>query len=482
MSAPALLWLRRELRLHDNAALLAAARDGRPIVPVYVLDDEAAGDWKPGGAHRWWLHHSLQALGEDFAQAGVRLVLRRGDTVAALRDLARRSGATEVHAGAPVEPWAKRLAAAVGEALDLRLHTTVTLFDLDAVRTKAGGAYGVYTPFMQACRAMGPPPPCPAPGKLHGPSDLPSDELGSWGLLPTRPDWAGGLRDAWGGHGPGGPGGPGGPPGEAGARARLHHFVQHGLADYARTRNLPGMDGTSMLSPRLHWGEISATEAWHAAAKSQGAGRDVWQNELLWREFSAHLLHHHPDLPEQPLHSAFAAMPWRHDPSGLRAWQRGQTGVPIVDAGMRQLWRMGWMHNRVRMIVASFLIKHLLVHWRDGERWFWDTLVDGDLGNNSGQWQWVAGSGADAAPFFRVFNPVVQGTKFDPDGAYVRAWVPEVAKLPDRYLHAPWEAPDVVREQAGLRLGRGYPAPIVDLAQGRARALAAFRAVRQGAR
>ncbi len=268
-------------------------------------------------------------------------------------------------------------------------------------------------------------------------------------------------------------------PGEDGAHKRLRAFVDGALPRYDRSRNLPGLDGVSMLSPRLHWGEISPAEAWHAAERALpgAAGTRAWIDELLWREFSAHLLWHHPDLPEKPLRPAFAAMPWRHDPAALRAWQRGRTGVPIVDAGMRQLWRIGWMHNRVRMIVASFLVKHLLLPWQDGETWFWDTLVDADLASNSAQWQWVAGSGADAAPYFRVFNPVLQGRKFDADGAYVRAWVPELRRLPDRFVHAPWEAPELLLADAGVRLGHTYPRPLVDLAEGRARALAALQAV-----
>ncbi len=295
----------------------------------------------------------------------------------------------------------------------------------------------------------------------------------SWGLLPTRPDWAGGLRATWSATGPGDA------PGEAGAQRRLRRFADAVLDAYDASRNSPGMDGTSMLSPRLHWGEVSPAQAWHAAdaARPGSRGTQVWTDELLWREFSAHLLWQHPTMPEAPLRGEFAAMAWRRDPAALRAWQRGRTGVPIVDAGMRQLWRTGWMHNRVRMIVASFLVKHLLQPWQDGAAWFWDTLVDADLASNSAQWQWVAGSGADAAPFFRVFNPVLQGRKFDPDGTYVRAYVPELGRLPAPLIHAPWEASAPKLAEAGISLGRTYPPPIVDLGAGRARALAAFRAL-----
>jgi deoxyribodipyrimidine photo-lyase len=302
--------------------------------------------------------------------------------------------------------------------------------------------------------------PTPAPARIPGVAGVASDRLEDWGLLPTAPDWAGGLRNAWS-------------PGEAGAQARLAAFAAAALDRYKAERDMPGMDGTSRLSPHLAWGEIAPRQLWHA-----GAGYEKFRDEVLWREFAANLLWQHPGLPEAPLRAQFAAMPWRSDAAGLRAWQRGQTGVPIVDAGMRQLWQTGWMHNRVRMVVASFLVKHLLIPWQDGEAWFWDTLVDADLAQNAASWQWVAGCGADAAPYFRVFNPVLQGRKFDPDGAYVRRFVPELAALPDAAIHAPWEAAPLLLAGAGVRLGATYPHPIVDLPMGRDRALAAFAALK----
>ncbi len=462
-----ILWLHRELRLRDNPALAAACATGRPVLPVFVLDDETPGAWAAGGASRWWLHHSLASLAEDFARCGAKLVLRRGRFVDVVPALVAETGAAEVHAGQPGEPWARQAMDAVAKVLGARLHLhrTTTLFEPDSIRTQSGGAYGVFTPYSRACLARGlPAPPLPAPRRIAA-ATAASDRLEDWGLLPTRPDWAGGMRDMW-------------TPGEAGAAARLRHFVEAVAEGYDRTRNLPGTAGTSALSPHLHWGEISAGQVWHAVREAgDGAGVTTYIAELLWREFSADLLWHHPDLPEQPLRREYAAMPWRRDPAGLAAWQRGRTGVPIVDAGMRQLWHTGWMHNRVRMIVASFLVKHLLIPWQDGEAWFWDTLVDADLASNAAQWQWVAGCGADAAPFFRIFNPVLQGRKFDPDGAYVRRWVPELSGVADRHLHAPWEQP-------GDLLGRpaaAYPKPIVDLAEGRARALDAFRAIGKAA-
>jgi deoxyribodipyrimidine photo-lyase len=472
--SPALLWLRRELRLRDNPALAAAMARGRKVVPVFVLDDTAPGRWALGGAQRWWLHHSLAALAADLAEAGAPLVLRPGGTRGVLADLVRETGAAEVHAGYPVEPWARRLTDALAAELPvpLRLHKTQTLFGPEEIRTGSGGPYGAFSPFARACRARdGVPPPLPAPRRIPGVSGVRSESLDSWRLLPRRPDWAGGLRATWAENAVGEA------PGEAGAQRRLHKFVRSGLQHYDRSRNFPGRDGVSMLSPRLHFGEISPGEAWHACERADpaAAGARAWTDELLWREFSAHLLWHHPELTEKPLRPAFAAMPWRHDPAALRAWQRGETGVPIVDAGMRQLWHGGWMHNRVRMLTASFLTKHLLLPWQDGAAWFWDTLVDADLASNSAQWQWVAGSGADAAPFFRIFNPALQGKKFDAEGGYVRAWVPELARMPDRFIHAPWEAPGLLLAEAGVRLGHTYPHPVVDLAHGRARALAAVQ-------
>ncbi len=465
---PALLWLRRELRLHDNRALAAAVGSARPVLPVYVLDDATPGPWADGGASRWWLHHSLSELAASFAALGAPLVLRRGRTAGVLAALAAETGAAEIHAGQPIEPWA---IAAVAElrarlTIPINLHRTLTLHGPDAIRTQTGTPYGVFTPFARACRLRGEPErPVPAPSRMPAAIAPHSDRLEAWRLLPSRPDWAGGLRTAW-------------QPGEAAARKRLATFAAGPLPSYATARDLPGVEGTSRLSPHLHFGEISPDAAWRAAtAAGAGRGIEVWQNEILWREFSANLLWHHPNLPFAPLRPEFAAMPWRTDPDGLRAWQRGETGIPIVDAGMRQLWQTGWMHNRVRMIVASFLVKHLLLPWQDGAAWFWDTLVDADLASNSAQWQWVAGSGADAAPYFRIFNPVLQGTKFDPDGAYVRRYVPELANVPAAEIHAPWQAPDLVLRGAGVALGRNYPKPIVDLAAGRQRALDALAAL-----
>ncbi len=459
----AIWWVRQDLRLADNPALSAAARGGRPIAAVYVLDEAAAGAWAWGGAQRWWLHHALASLATDLGRLGVPLVLRRGSAAAHLAEISAALGGAEIHAAAAYEPWARMQEQAVGAIL----HRSRTLTDPEAVRTGTGGPYGVYSPFMRAVRAAGiTARPLPAPSRLVAAPAPASDRLEDWLLLPTKPDWAGGLRAAFA-------------PGEANAAAALADFLDGPAAGYAEGRDIPGRVTTSRLSPYLHWGEISPLQVWHAAeaATLPANARDKVLNEVLWREFAVHLLWHHQALPETPLRAQFANMPWRTDAAALRAWQRGETGIPMVDAGMRELWQTGWMHNRVRMIVASFLVKHLLLPWQLGEAWFWDTLVDGDLAANAASWQWVAGCGADAAPYFRVFNPVLQGEKFDPDGAYVRRFVPELAALPDRCIHQPWTAPALVLEAAGVRLGKTYPHPIIGLDEGRTRALAAYKTI-----
>ncbi|MDB5372155.1 MAG: deoxyribodipyrimidine photolyase [Belnapia sp.] len=470
-SAPALLWFRQDLRLADNPALMAIA--DRPILPVFVLDDAAAGRWAPGGAQRWWLHHSLAALAAALEALGAPLLLVRGRAEIVIPALADAIGATEVLAGRLYEPWARERDRRVAEALadagrQLRLVTSSLLREPARVMSGSGKPYAVYTPFTKAVVALGEPEaPVPAPDRLHPvAAPPPGESLEDWGLLPRR-DWAAAFPEAW-------------TPGEAGAAARLAGFVSGPVQDYAARRNDPGVDGSSRLSPHLHWGELSPRQVWCAVRQAvPGEVAEAWPflSEVLWREFSYHLLWHRPELPEAPLRARFASFPWDPDAALLQAWQRGRTGYPIVDAGMRQLWRHGWMHNRVRMIAASLLVKHLLQPWQAGADWFWDTLVDADLASNSASWQWVAGSGSDAAPYFRVFNPTLQGEKFDPTGRYVRRFVPELAGLPDKFLHRPWEAPEAVLRDAGLVLGRDYPRPVVEHAEGRHRALAAFAAL-----
>ena len=410
-----------------------------------------------GGASRWWLHHTLRSLGQDIAERGGELLLRRGDAREIIPELAGQLKADAVHTSSSAEPWANAQDRAIEVSLKsagigFQQHRSRWLFGPKDIATKAGGSYGVYTPFARACFERKAPHDLIAAPKKLAAAGAASDSLDDWRLLPAKPDWAGGLREAW-------------TPGEAGAAKRLKTFLATRIGAYKTSRDIPAQDGTSGLSPHLHFGEISPARIWHAAdAMKDGTGRDTFLKELLWREFSAHLLSHHPDMPEQPLRKDFARLPWAKDKTALNAWQRGQTGIPIVDAGMRQLWRTGWMHNRIRMVCASFLTKHLLIPWQEGEAWFWDTLVDADLANNSNNWQWVAGCGADAAPYFRIFNPVLQGRKFDPEGRYVRLHVPELKHLPDKFIHAPWEADDEILTAAKVELGKNYPHPIIGLA------------------
>lgn len=472
-AAPTLLWFRRDLRLADNPALTEAIRRGRPVVAVYILDDEDAGEWAPGGASRWWLHQSLTRLEAALRQRGGRLVLRRGAAAEALDHLVAETGADAVYWNRCYEPWATARDQAIKASLTLR-GIEVRSFNASLLRepweiaSKAGGPYRVFTPFWKALRAMGDPGDLlAAPARIAAPEIAPvSDNLDSWAMTPSKPDWAFGLRAAW-------------EAGEDAALQRLEAFLDGAASEYANRRNFPGTNGTSRLSPHLHFGEIGPRQIWHAASfHHNGAATDQFLAEIAWREFSHHLLFHFPNLPTEPLRSEFTEFQWTDDPEALAVWRNGMTGYPIVDAGMRELWATGWMHNRVRMIVASFLVKDLLLPWQVGARWFWDTLVDADLANNSASWQWVAGCGADAAPFFRVFNPTLQGTRFDPQGTYVRRWVPELSRLPDSLIHAPSDARLVDLGDAGIRLGHDYPLPIVDHRAARDRALAAFRELR----
>jgi deoxyribodipyrimidine photo-lyase len=477
MTAPAILWFRQDLRLTDHPALRAACGSRQPLVACYVLDDESPGTWRPGSASRWWLHHSLQALAEDIALLGGRLVLLRGDTIDQLTDLAAGTGADSIYCTRMVEPWAARLEERLrqqgeAEGFTLRRYPGSLLFEPEDISNQSGQPFKVFTPFWKHClRQPEPRSPHAAPADLaFSPGAPPGEDLGDWGLLPTNPDWASHWQELW-------------QPGEAGARQRLDSFLADGVSDYREGRNHPSREATSRLSAHLHFGEISPRSVWHAvrqqllSGEADEAETDCFLSEIGWREFSHHLLHHFNHLPERPFREQFEHFPWIGDRSHLLEWQRGRTGYPIVDAGMRELWHTGYMHNRVRMIVASFLTKHLLLPWQQGEGWFWDTLVDADLANNAAGWQWVAGSGADAAPYFRIFNPTLQGEKFDAAGAYVRRWIPELAGLPDRYLHRPSEAPAEVLSGAGVTLGVDYPAPIVDHRQARESALGAYREI-----
>lgn len=476
-----LVWLRRDLRVDDQPALSAAAERGA-VVPVFIWAPEEERDWSPGAASRWWLHGSLAALGQELKRRGSRLIFRHGPSESSLRALVAETGASAVYWNRCYEPAAQRRDARVESALraagvEVADFNGSLLFEPRETLNKQGRPYRIFTPFYRACLAL-PSPERPRaavrdlPSPRRWPKSLKLDEL----QLQPRIDWAAGLRAAWS-------------PGAKGAIDRLDDFLQQGLAGYVEGRDRPGVEGVSRLSPHLHYGEISPRRLWHAVcellATRQGRRRraagEAFLRQSLWREFAAHQLFHFPAMPTEPLAAGFAKFLWRNDPRALRAWQRGLTGYPLVDAGMRQLWISGWMHNRVRMIAGSFLVKHLLLPWQAGARWFWDTLVDADLANNAFGWQWVAGCGADAAPYFRIFNPIAQGRRFDAGGRYVRRWVPELSNLPDKWIHEPWAAPPETLAKAGVELGRNYPKPIVEHAAARARALEAFASMRRAA-
>ncbi len=461
----AIFWFRRDLRLADNPGLLAALDAAEQVLPIYLWSPEDEGEWAPGAAARWWLHHSLGALDEALRARGTRLLLRAGPAADTLAKLVAESGAEAVYWNRLYDPALVTRDRAIKRQLGdagIEAHSCQgsVLYEPWELATGKGDPYRVFTPFWKAAlKRAEPDPPVAAPRDLRAPSKWPAGlALDALGLMPTI-NWYDGLAATW-------------RVGEDGAQQRLQAWCDDGLGAYAEGRNRPDRDGTSALSPYLHHGELSPRQAWHAAAARRGelpeSEIECWLRELGWREFAHHVLFHFPRTPTEPMYEKYAAFPWREDHAELLdAWQRGCTGIPIVDAGMRQLWHTGWMHNRVRMIVASLLVKNIRAPWQPGARWFWDTLVDADLASNTLGWQWSAGSGADAAPYFRIFNPVTQGEKFDPAGVYVKRWVPELAALPPKRVHRPWETPPA-----------GYPAPILDLARSRAAALDALQSMR----
>jgi deoxyribodipyrimidine photo-lyase len=483
MTVPVILWLRRDLRLADQPALAAAVESGAAVIPVYVLDDETPKHRKMGGASRWWLHHSLVSLDADLRKCGSRLVLRAGKSDEVLAELAKEVSASAIHCIRHYEPWWRNAEKAVAKALpdgcELVCHDGNYLMPPGSITTGSGGQYKIYTPFMRALwQHMPPPKPLPPPfvssedetprsnegplvyargERVREPKYWPkSDRLADWNLLPTNPDWAGGMKGMW-------------TPGEAGAKARLDAFADKAKF-YDEKRNLPSFAGSSFLSPHLHFGEISPATCWHATMKA-GGSVDVFLKELVWRDYAQNVICQYPEYAGKNARDAFDKLPWRSGKEAdadLAAWQKGQTGYPIVDAGMRQLWATGWMHNRVRMIAASFLIKHLLIDWREGEQWFWDTLVDADYGSNAVNWQWTAGTGVDSNMFVRIMAPLSQSEKFDA-ARYIREWVPELADLGEPYIHDP--------EEHGVR-PKNYQRKLIGHREARERALKAYEAVK----
>lgn len=475
-TSPVLFWFRDDLRLADNPGLSAAVATGQPVILLYLLDEVTDGVRPPGSAARWWLDKSLRALSAGISARGGRLVLRRGASASVVPAIIDQTGATAVF-------WNRRYGAArhadatLKAALDadgvnvssFKANLLVEPFEFAPERGRyPRGGYKVFTPFWRALAAYYQSTPAlPAPEAFLAAPDIESERLESWSLHPAKPDWSGGMAAVW-------------TPGEAAAQARLDAFLAESISGYADGRDRPDLDHTSRLSPHLRFGELSPAQIWRSARAAEAAGapaRDVekFLSELAWREFCWHLLYHDPELHRLSWRREYEDVAWQEpDPDLFTAWKKGRTGFPIVDAGMRQLWETGWMHNRVRMIAASCLAKDMLIHWRHGEAWFWDTLVDADEANNPCGWQWVAGTGADAAPYFRVFNPALQGERFDPDGRYVRRWVPELARAPAKTLHQALPAP---------RPGApAYPAPVLDRSTARERVISAFRAVSNSTR
>lgn len=445
-----ILWFRQDLRLADNAALIAALESG-PVVPVYILDDRTAGPNAMGGAQRWWLHYSLTALARSLEARGAKLILRRGDAAIELRRLMTETGAKHIHSTRAYEPWWQRIDSQLSD--QLVVHDGNYLAAPATIRTGTGGRYKIFTPYWRALVAQMPPPvPLPAPAQIVA-AEARGDNLADWHLLPNKPDWASGF-DVW-------------TPGEEGATTAFRSFLKI-VGDYDRTRNLPSEPGTSRLSPHLHFGEISPATVWHHVSKRIGASGEPFLREIGWRDYAANVIDQFPDYGSANARTEFDKLGWRsgaHATSDFDAWSKGHTGYPIVDAGMRELWATGWMHNRVRMIAASFLVKHLLIDWRRGERWFWDTLVDADYGSNAVNWQWTAGSGVDANMFVRIMAPLGQSEKFNA-GDYIRKWVPELAHLRGTAIHDP---------HGGGAAPSTYAKPLIGHREGRERALAAYR-------
>ncbi len=477
-NAPIIVWFRQDLRLSDNPALHEALETGAPILPLYILDDANAAQWKIGGASRVWLHHALAALNTDLAD---NLILKIGDARDIIPALTKETGARGVYWNRCYEPWRiardKKIKSTLeADKIEAKSFNGSLLWEPWTVLKKDGTPYKVFTPYYKrGCLGATPPrTPLSRPTNIiYGETDGISSALDTLNLLPrNQGTWDKALVAHW-------------DISESGAQKRLHNFLDDGLANYKTGRDHPAENNTSRLAAYLHSGLISPNQAWYAAQERGTAegwenDRDHFLSELGWREFSYALLYHFPTITWENLQKRFDDFPWiTEDSEELKRWKRGQTGYPIVDAGMRELYETGYMHNRVRMIVGSFLVKHMLTHWHKGEEWFWDCLLDADLASNSASWQWIAGCGADAAPYFRIFNPILQSEKFDKEGAYIRRFVPELSDLPNKYLHTPWEAPEDILKKCGVTLGQNYPKPMIDHSTARDRALNAFKSTKK---
>lgn len=474
---PIIVWFRHDLRLTDNIALSKAAETGQPIIALYIYDQKALGKSDYGAASKWWLHHNLADFQKNLKDKGLNLVLREGRSLDILKEIIKETGAESLFYNRLYEPWSIARDKDIKETLkdqdiDVQSFQGHYLFEPWQIKNKSGDPYKVFTPYYKTCMALedhiG--DPLPVPHTLKPYKNISLKDIKDLGFLP-KIDWDKKLESHW-------------EYGEDGAHNRFNAFLDSRLHQYKDGRNRPDKDYTSMMSPYLRFGIISPRSLWHAcrtytlAQDAPESQTESFLRELIWREFCNHLLFYNPEMPEKPLQEKFEPFPWKTNKTFRHAWEKGRTGYPIVDAGMRQMWETGWMHNRVRMIVGSIMVKHFLQAWQDGEAWFWDCLIDGDLANNSAGWQWIAGCGADAAPYFRVFNPILQGEKFDPDGDYVRQYVPELKDMPSKYIHKPWEAPKDVLDKANVVLDDTYPSPVIDHKHGRERALEAFESLK----
>jgi deoxyribodipyrimidine photo-lyase len=473
-------WFRQDLRIGDNPMLAAAAHADIPVLPLYIHAPDEAGDWPAGGASEWWLHHALEALQEKLLQTGLPLIVRRGNSLDEICDIIRTLAESKIrvhsilssrlYEPAAVERDRQIKCAMQNQGIAWQQSNASLLLEPENINNKSGLPYRVFTPFWKQLRQSPIDPPVSLdPSTLRAPAGSLPDSL-SLAELELKPKiaWDQGLQQRW-------------DTSSTGAENTLQQFLETSVEGYKQNRDLPSINGTSSLSPYLHFGQLGPRQVWaatHAVNAQERDGGFTFLSELAWREFAYHLLHHFPHTDLRPLDERYAKFPWLPNQNMLQAWQQGQTGYPFVDAGMRQLWHTGWMHNRVRMVAASFLVKHLLQPWQEGARWFWNTLFDADLASNSMGWQWVAGCGADASPYFRIFNPFGQGEKFDPQGDYVRCWVPELAQLPKQFIHRPWEAPATELQKAGIKLGVDYPLPVIDHKRGRERALEALASLK----